>query len=250
MWKQKGYSFLNIFGLALGMACSILILLWIRDEKSTDNYHVNGDRLYSIYERQYYDGKISAFFGSPGILSDELKKVLPEVEMASAFNWSSKATFQVGDKILKEEGRDAGADFFRMFSYPLVQGSPATALSTPVSIAISRKMAADFFGSPQAAIGQAIRFENKRQYKVTAVFEDLPENTSNKFDYLINWGSWLDDNTWAKDWGNNGPQCFILLRKDANPVAFTKKLTHFLDTYNKDQGKTFHIELEDRKSVV
>ena len=110
MWKQKGYSFLNIFGLALGMACSILILLWIRDEKSTDNYHVNGDRLYSIYERQYYDGKISAFFGSPGILSDELKKVLPEVEMASAFNWSSKATFQVGDKILKEEGRDAGAD--------------------------------------------------------------------------------------------------------------------------------------------
>jgi putative ABC transport system permease protein len=244
MWKQKGYSFLNIFGLALGMACSILILLWIRDEKSTDNYHTNGDRIYSIYERQYYDGKVSAFFGSPGILSDEMKKVLPEVEMASGFNWSSKATFQVGDKILKEEGRDAGADFFRMFSYPLLQGTPATALSTPVSIAISRKMAADFFGSPQAAIGQVIRFENRRQYKVTAVFEDLPENTSNKFDYLINWTSWLDDNAWAKDWGNNGPQCFILLRKDANPALFTKKLTHFLDTYNKDQGKTFHIELD------
>jgi len=54
MWKQKGYSFLNIFGLALGMACSLLILLWIMDEKSTDNYHAKGDRLYSIYERQYY----------------------------------------------------------------------------------------------------------------------------------------------------------------------------------------------------
>jgi putative ABC transport system permease protein len=243
MWKQKGYSFLNIFGLALGMACSILILLWIRDEKSTDNYHVNGNRLYSIYERQYYDGRISAFFGSPGILSDELKKVLPEVEMASAFNWAAKSTFQVGDKILKEEGRDAGADFFRMFSYALLQGNPATALSTPVSIAISRKMAVDFFGSPKAAIGQAVRFENRRQYKVTAVFEDLPENTSNKFDYLINWTSWLEDNSWAKEWGNNGPQCFILLRKDANPALFTKKLTHFLDTYNKDQGKTFHIEL-------
>jgi putative ABC transport system permease protein len=243
MWKQKGYSFLNIFGLALGMACSILILLWIRDEKSTDNYHDNGDRLYSIYERQYYDGKIQAGFFSPGVLSDELKKVLPEVEMASGFNWSSKSTFQVGDKILKEEGRDAGVDFFRMFSYPLLQGTPATALSTPVSIAISRKMAVDFFGSPQAAIGQAVRFENRRQYKVTAVFEDLPENTSNKFDYLINWTSWLDDNSWAKEWGNNGPQSFILLRKDANPALFAKKLTHFLDIYNKEQGKAFHIEL-------
>jgi putative ABC transport system permease protein len=243
MWKQKGYSFLNIFGLALGMACSLLILLWIMDEKSTDNYHAKGDRLYSIYERQYYDGKISAFFGSPGILADELKKVLPEVEMASAFNWSAKSTFQVGNKILKESGRDAGADFFSMFSYPLLQGTAATALSTPVSIAISRKMAVDFFGSPQAAIGQAVRFENRRQYKVTAVFDNLPENTSNKFDYLINWTSWLDDNTWAKDWGNNGPQCFILLRKDANPALFTKKLTHFLDAYNKDQSKAFRIEM-------
>lgn len=243
LWKHKGYSFLNIFGLATGMACSLLILLWIWDEKSMDNYHSKGDRLYSIYERQYYDGKITAFFGSPGILADEMKKVLPEVELASGFTWYEKNTFQVGDKILKEQGRSAGADYFRMFSLPLLQGTPASALSTPSSIAISRKMAIDFFGSVQSAIGQAIRYENKTQLKVTAVFQDQPENTSEKFEYLINWPAFLDNNSWAKDWGNNGPQTFLLLRKDADPALFTKKITHFLEAYNKKQNKSFHIEL-------
>jgi putative ABC transport system permease protein len=66
LWKQKGYSFLNIFGLAMGMACSLLILLWIRDEKSVDGGHANGDRLYRVYERQYYDGKIEAGYYTPG----------------------------------------------------------------------------------------------------------------------------------------------------------------------------------------
>ncbi|HEV2479790.1 MAG TPA: ABC transporter permease [Puia sp.] len=243
MWKQKGYSFLNIFGLAIGMTCSLLILLWIRDEKSMDNFHANGDRLYSIYERQYYDGKIDAGGYTPGLLPEEMKKVLPEVELSTGFLWSQKNTWQVGDKILKEDGRAAGADFFRMFSFPLLQGTPATALATPASVAISRKMAGEFFGSPQAAIGQAIRFENRKEYKITAVFEDLPENTSNKFDFLLNWTSWLDDNTWAKDWGNNGPQTIVMLRKDADPTAFRKKITHFLDNYNKDQSKSFRIEL-------
>jgi putative ABC transport system permease protein len=243
MWKQKGYSFLNIFGLAIGMTCSLLILLWTRDEKSMDNYHANGDRLYSIYERQYYDSKIDAGGYTPGLLPEEMKKVLPEVELSTGFTWSEKTTWQVGDKILNEQGRNAGADFFRMFSYPLLQGTPATALATPVSIAISRKMAREFFGSPQAAIGQAIRFQNKKEFKVAAVFEDLPENTSNKFDYLMNWTAWLEDNSWAREWGNNGPQTILMLRKDADPAAFTKKITHFLDNYNKEQSKSFRIEL-------
>ena len=138
----------------MGMACSLLILLWIRDEKSVDNFHVKGDRLYSVYERQYYDKKISSGFFTPGVLPDEMKKVLPEVEMAAGFNWGENMTFQAGDKILKENGGEAGADFFRMFSYPLLEGSPATALASPASMAISRKMAVAFFGSPQAAIGQ------------------------------------------------------------------------------------------------
>jgi ABC-type antimicrobial peptide transport system permease subunit len=243
LWKHKGYTFLNVFGLAMGMTCSLLILLWITDERSVDNYHLNGPRLYSIYERQYYDGNISAGFYSPGVLPEQLKKDLPEVEMATGFSYSDRTTFQVGDKILKEAGRSASPDFFSMFTYPLLAGTPATALATPTSLAISRKMANDFFGTPEAAIGKSIGFDNRKQFSITAVFENLPDNSSGKFDYLIPWKAWLDDNTWAKDWGNNGPQTFILLRRDANPAAFEKKITRFLDAYNKDQGKSFRIEL-------
>ena len=243
LWKHKGYSFLNIFGLAMGMTCSLLILLWINDERSVDSFHANASRLYTVYERQYYDGKIDAGYYTPGILPPEMKKVLPEVELASSFSWRDKNTFQVGDKILKEEGSAAGADFFKMFSYPLLQGNASTALSTPVSIAISRKMAADFFGSPQAAIGKTLRYENRKDFTVTAIFENLPENTADKFDYLLTWDAFLADNQWAKDWGNNGPRTLLLLRADADPALVTRKITRFLDNYNKEQGKGFRIEL-------
>jgi putative ABC transport system permease protein len=243
LWKHKGYSFLNIFGLAMGMTCSLLILLWIRDEKSVDSFHANAPRLYSVYEKQFYDGKVDGGYYTPGVLSAEMKKVLPEVELSSGFTWRNKNTFQVGDKIVKEEGSSAGADFFKMFSYPLLQGSAATALATPVSIAVSRKMAADFFGSPQAAIGQTIRYENKKNFTITAVFDDLADNTSDKYDFLMNWDAFLEENDWAKSWGNNGPRTFLLLRADADPVLVNRKITHFLDNYNKEQSKGFRIEL-------
>jgi ABC-type antimicrobial peptide transport system permease subunit len=241
--KHKGYSFLNIFGLAMGMTCSLLILLWIRDEQSVDNFHAKGDRIYRVYERQYFDGKIEAGYYTPGVLAAEMKKVLPEVELAAGFTWEDNSAFQVGDKILKEKGSAAGEDYFQIFSYPLLQGSPASALTGPSSIAISRKMAVDFFGSPREAIGKPIRYQNNKNFTVTAVFEDLPENVSGKFDYLLNWDAFLDDNSWAKEWGNNGPSTYLLLRKDANPALVTKKITRFLDNYNKEQGKGFRIEL-------
>ncbi|HEV2355601.1 MAG TPA: ABC transporter permease [Puia sp.] len=247
LWRQRGYSFLNIFGLAVGMACSLLILLWIRDEEAVDNYHVNGDRLYSVYERQYYDGKIESGHFTPGVLPDEMKRVLPEVEIASGFNGGDRMTFQVGNKILKEDGAEAGADFFRMFSYPLLAGNASTALASPAGLAISRKMATAFFGSPEAAIGKAIRNENRRDLTVTAVFEDLPTTTSQRFDYVMNWYAYLDDNNWAKDWGNNGPQTLLLLRKGVVASRFDKDITHFLDKYNKYQSKSFRIELGVQK---
>jgi putative ABC transport system permease protein len=242
LWKNKVFSAINILGLALGMTCSLLILLWTRGEKSIDNFHVNGNRLYSIYERIYIDNTVEGGYSTPGLLPDQMKRDLPEVEMASGFTRSYRSTFQAGDKLIKENGSYAGADFFRMFSYPLLEGSPATALSSPISLAISRKMAVDFFGSPHAAIGQTLRQENKKEYKITAVFEN-PENASDKFDYLIGWATFLNDNDWARQWAVNGPNTFLLLRKDADPVAFKAKITHFLDNYNKAQSKAFRIQL-------
>jgi putative ABC transport system permease protein len=230
--KNKVHSFINITGLSVGLACSLLILLWVQNELSIDAYHQNGDRLYKVYEREYYDHKIDGNYDTPGMMGAELKKVLPEVEYAiNMEDGNDDHTFKVGNKILKVNGTFAGADIFNMFSYPLVKGEAGTALNSPLSMAISQKMAAMFFGKPDAAIGKTIRFENKKDFTVTAVFKDLPENTSRKFEYVINWDAYLAEYPGSKSWSNSGPLTFVMLRKDANPVLVDKKITHFLDTY-------------------
>ena len=243
--KSKVFSLINILGLALGMACSLMILLWVRDERSVNNFHVNGPRLYSIYERQYIDGKTDGGFYTPGVLANEMKRVIPEIEYATNFAWDApqRVTFEVGNKIIKFDGCYADSDYFKMFSYPLLQGKPATALNTPVSLCISNKMAKSFFGSAEAAIGKTIRYENRKDLTVTGVFADLPENASLKFEFLINWTEFLVNNSWAKNWGNNGPGTFIQLRANAKPQPVEAKIKKFLDNYNKEQTASFRIEL-------
>jgi ABC-type antimicrobial peptide transport system permease subunit len=242
--NNKAFSFINIVGLALGMACSLLILMWVQDERSMDNFHTKGDRLYSVYERQYVDGQINAGYYTPGVLAVEMKRVIPEIEYASASNMLEKATFEVGDKIIKEEGGSADSDYFKMFSYPLLQGQLLTALNSPVSLAISDRMAQQFFGSAAAAIGKTIRFENRKDLRVTAVFANLPGNTSQKFEYLVNWPTFLESHEWAKNWGNNGPRTQLMLKANADPVAVKTKIKKFLDGYNKEQNASFRIELD------
>lgn len=243
LWKYKGYSFLNIFGLAIGITCSLLIFFWVSHEKSMNAFHSNGKNLYTLYERQFYDGKIESGYFTPGPLADEIKRVIPEIKFASAFVWNEMSTFSVGEKMIKKETNAAGKDFFKMFSYPLLEGKPESALATPASIALSKKMAEEFFGSAKEAIGKSIRYQNKIDYTVTAVYDNLPSTSSFKFDCLVNWHSFLERERWAKDWGNNGPSCFIQLRENANPTLVANKIKKFLDNYNKDQSDAFRIEL-------
>jgi putative ABC transport system permease protein len=242
--RNKVFSFINILGLALGLACSLLIIFWVQDERSMDAFHANRSRLYNVYERQYYDGKIESGYYTPGLLAAELKKKIAGIEAAVDYTgYTDKLTFEAGNKIIKEEGSYASEDFFSMFSFPLLQGKPATALNDPSAVAVSRKMANHFFGSPEAAIGKTIRCENKRDFKITAVFEDIPNNSTFKFDFVANWFYYLDQNSWAKEWGNNGPATAIMLRPDANPANISPRIRKFLDDYNKEQNKNFRIEL-------
>jgi putative ABC transport system permease protein len=243
LWKNKSFSAINILGLALGITCSLLILLWVRDEYNVDAFHNNGDRLYSVYQNTHFDGKIESGHYTPGPMPDEMKRVLPEVTHACGFAWNSWNTFAAGEKIMKLDGNAAGADFFSMFSYPLLEGNAATALNTPTSLAISRTMANSFFGSPKEAIGKTLRFENYRDLQVTAVFEDIPPGSSQRFKYLLNWDFFLERNEWAKNWGNNGPFTFLLLRPDADAEKLGARIKKFLDKYITDIPPGFKMEL-------
>ncbi|QJW92297.1 FtsX-like permease family protein [Spirosoma taeanense] len=246
---NKTFSAINILGLALGMVCSLLIFLWIQDEFSVDAYHANGTRLYNVMERQLYDGKVVAAPSTPGLLSDELKKKFPEIEYAAGFSWEDQRTFTVGEKFNREKGRFAGADWFSMFTVPLLEGRPETALNAPANLAISRKLAENYFGSPQAAIGKSIRLDNQTDYQVTAVFENLPDNSSEKYDYLLSWQDFIRRNEWLKDWGSNAPRTFIQLHQARNgdlPDAdrLEAKLKHFLKEVNPRMKESpFKIEL-------
>ena len=240
--RNKFFSAINILGLALGMTCSILIFLWVQNELNIDSFHTNKDKLFIVYERQFYDHKVHGQYATPGILADELKKDIPDIQYASETTLGDESTFRVGEKVLKIPGGFASEDFFKMFSFPLIQGSTKSALNDPSSIAISRKMAEEFFGSPEAAIGKSIRYENRLNFNITAVFENVPKNASDKFDYLINWYQFLKDNPWAKTWDSNSPQTFIMLKPNTDAKAVDKKLTHFVDAFNKP-SKAFREEL-------
>ena len=238
LWKNKSFSAINISGLALGLTCSILIFLWVKDEYSVDAFHKNGDRIYIVTSREYVDNEINGSYDTPGLLGEELKKVMPEVELACNYaGWNNFFTFSSGDKKMKQPGNFAGMDFFKIFSYPLLQGTAETALKDPESIAISKKMATNFFGSPDAAINKTLKFENYKELKVTAVFADIPDNSSEQFEYLINWDLFIEREPWLKDWNNSGPTTFVQLRTDADPALVESKLQHFIKSYSKNYSE-------------
>lgn len=225
LWRNKTFSIINIMGLALGLACSLLIMLWVKDEYDVDAFHTNGTRLYSVYERQNHDGQWSAFHATPAVMADEMKRVLPEVQYATNYSWNELATFEANNKIIKENGNYAGQDFFKMFSYHLLEGNAITALQMPSDIAISKKMAEDFFGSPAEAIGKTIRYRDKADFKITAVFDNVPQNSTKQFDYILNWHKFLENfvDSQASEWTNSGPACYIMLRKGTDAKAFEKR---------------------------
>jgi putative ABC transport system permease protein len=242
--RNKTHTFINIAGLSVGLTCSLLILLWVQNELNMDAFHKNGRNLYQVYERQYFDHKVNGQYYTPGLLAAEMKRTIPEITYAVSTNFQEGHTFKVGDKIIKLTGGSADEDFFKMFSFPLLQGDAQNALRTISDISISRKMAEDFFGSVPAAMGKTLRLDNQKDFRVSSVFENVGNNSSIKFDYLINWLSFLQDNPWAKKWGNNTPYTYVQLRPDANPALVDSKITHLLENLDEMEKKgTFTEEL-------
>lgn len=229
--KNKGFSSINVLGLALGMASSLLIFLWIQDESSKDQQHVNKSRLYKAYEVQHYDGRIEGQYTTSAALYNALEKEVPEVEMAAIYYRMQPATFSVGNKAIKQDGASASKHFFSMFSFPMLEGKAADALSSPESIAISKAMAERFYGSVAQAMNKTIRLDNKRDFTVKAVFENVTRQSSLQFDYVCNWDMFEKDNQWAKEWGNTIADTYVLFRADANIPAATARIRNFINAH-------------------
>lgn len=241
--KQRGFAAINLTGLALGMACSLLILLWVQDERGVDGFHAKGSRLFYVYERNHMGGKIQSWHWTQGPLAVELKKDIPEVEGATAIASSYTGVFSVGEKKLKKEGFAAGPDFFSMFSFPILEGDGRAALSAPDGIAISRRMAIELFGSVNAAIGRAIHYNDKKELAVRAVYEDFGPRVSTPGEFVAAWAGYLEDgNDWAKGFGAVDNSTCILLKTGANAAAAEAKMRNLLDKFP-TENKKIKIEL-------
>lgn len=233
--RHRVMSMINFTGLALALTATLFILLWVQDERSVDAFHQHSASLYQVYERNHYDGKVDASYSTQGLLAQELKKTIPGVAYAAGLEAAaapgSASTLEANQKIIKRNGYFAGEDFFSMFSFPLLKGAAATAIQAPGTVAISESLARLFFGDATTAIGQTIRFDNAEPLTVSAVFADLPANSSLQFDFLRSWADFVQQNAWVQNWGNTDPQCFVQLKPGASAAAVGVQLKNFLDRY-------------------
>ena len=229
--RSKGFSAINIIGLSIGMASAIIILLWIQNEMSYDQFHEKGNRIYAVWNRAMIDGKLTAWNATPKVLARTLEKDLPEVEQAARVNWSGSPIFSIGEKKLSIRGNMVDSNFLQIFSFPLIEGNPETVLNNAHSIVLTQQLAIKLFGKNEDAIGKIIRINNTDNLTVTGVLKDLPNNTEFDFEYLMPW-SYLrekggDDNSWA----NTGTKTYVLLKPNATLASVAPKIKMIQQEY-------------------
>jgi putative ABC transport system permease protein len=234
LWKNRGFSAINITGLAIGMASAILILLWIQNEVSYDQFHEKRARIYETWNRARFSGEMHSWNTTPKVMASALQRDLPEVEHACRVNWPSHFLFTVGDKRLTVQGNIVDSVFLDVFSFPLLKGNRLTALNDPYSIVLTESLAREFFGN-EDPIGKVIRIENKDNYTVTGVLKELPNNTRFNFRFIVPWSYLRRAGEDDKEWGNNSTRTYVLLKEHATLASVTPKLLHLKLRYDNSE---------------
>lgn len=229
LWKNKGYTFLNIGGLAIGIACAALIFLWVENELTWNHYFSNRDNLYKVKDRQTYDGQTFTFDATPGPLAPGMKAEIPGIKNTSRTTWGNRVLFSLNDKSIYEQGMYVDSSFLSMFKLQFIEGNAAQAFHDLYSVVISETMANKFFGSTNVA-GKTLKIDNDKNYIVTAVIKDLPQNISFRFDWLSPFRIYLNNNDWLKELGNNGIVTYAETEPDVNVDNINKKLYNYLKT--------------------
>jgi len=228
--KHKGYSFINITGLAVGMACCLLITLWVLDELSYDRFHENAPTLYRVEENQHYSGRLFHVNVTPYPIAPAMVEEFPEIRDASRYVWSGGRLFRYGEKSVFENAVMAvDPSFLDMFTFPLVKGNKESALLSPDSILISRDMAVKYFGS-EDPMGKIINIDKKYDFKVTGVLENVPHNSYFQFQVLIPYEFLRKTGRTSDQWDSNSIRTFVRLQKDATMEQVNGKIRDYIRT--------------------
>lgn len=242
MLRAKSYFVINVAGLSTGLACTLLIYLWVRDELRVDHFHAYDDRLYQVMEHQRYADEIMTTTSTPGILAENLKAEMPEVEYAATTAWVNDFTLSVEEKNIKAKGLHVGKEFFVIFSYPMVDGQPHQVLDDKSGMVISRALAISLFGTAEDVVGKTVEFQHEKMFRITGVFEDIPATSSLRFDFALSFEVFKDENPWVKEWGNNGPSTYVLLHDGADAGAFSTRIRDYIKGKREDSNVSLFLQ--------
>ncbi len=221
LWRTKGFSFINITGLAVGMASAILIFLWIYNELSYDQFHKNKDYLYQAWNRGVFDSKLRCWNSTPKILGPTLKEEYPEVA-ETARGLSRWFVTVAGENKMSTKALITDPSFLSMFTFPFVKGDAKTALNDVHSIILTEKMATKMFGGDEA-MNREIRIDNDL-FRVTGILKDLPVNTGFDFEYILSWAYLKKLGFDDIDWGNNSIKTYVQLKPTATSSDVNEKI--------------------------
>lgn len=235
--KNKGFSIINIAGLAIGLACFILIALYVLDELSFDRYNDKADRIYRVNSDIKFGGTDLKLAVCSDPMGATLKKDYPQVEeFVRFFNSSGSKLIKKGNEFIKEQ-RVVHADstLFKVFTLPAIAGNTLTALNEPNSVVITESTAIKYFGTT-AALGKMVEIDDNTLYEVTAVIKNIPRNSHFSFDFIFSmdnvdydYGSFLSHNF----------QTYILLKEGTDYKTFEKNFAQVIEKYILPQAKQF-----------
>ena len=237
--RLKEFAWINITGLAAGMASAILILLWIQHDMSFDQFNTKKDRIYILYTRSVVNGKTECMAGVPTLLTPLLQTSYPQVEDVCRLNGVGPLVLNVGDRHFEADGIMADHGLLTIFSFPLVRGNLQQALNSPRSMVITEKFAKKLFPDGRDALGQVIRIDSNAFFRIEGVLKDLPTNSSLSFEYVIPY-SYMKEIGWYKpSWTDEFTRTYVSLKPGVAMASVDGLLKNVIKAHAKTTNEVF-----------
>lgn len=244
--RQKGYSFINISGLTIGMTCCVLILMWVQDELSYDRFHENADHIYRVI-KIWRKGETAHYATTPAPLAQALKEEFPEINNSARFDPAGQMRV-AHDKMTFYENNGAFADpsFFALFTFPFIEGDPKTALSNPSSIVITEDMADKYFGA-EDPMGKTLRINNQYDFFVTGIMKDIPSQSHMQFvNFFIPFARIQEIQGRGQethvDWHNTAFYTYVLLQKNIPYQDVSGKISGYLKKHIPESTSSLYLQ--------
>ncbi len=244
LWKNKGFSAINIFGLASGLAICLLILFYVNNELGYDQYNIKADRIYRIDGDLQFGGNHFVLAQVPDPMGAALKQDFPQVEQYVRFRGHGGIMVKKGNQNIEEDKVIyTDSTLFSVFTLPMIQGDASTALTQPNSVVISESTAQKYFNSTDV-VGKSLTIGDTGNYKITGVIKDVPKQSHFHYDFFISMYGQLSPYE-INQWTSNNFNTYIVLRKGADPKALSSQLNAFVMRYVTPAFKSMNLTPEE-----